>query len=80
MRGLRSFAPLAPIAVLWLIFLAEVLSAIFAEQVFYAARGAPLHWVTYRNEPTMFTFVFATSLGGTCLLGWLLLGLLPKKA
>ncbi|MGY3496688.1 hypothetical protein ACVW1B_006107 [Bradyrhizobium sp. USDA 4502] len=80
MRLPKSLAPLAPIFVLWLLLLAEVMCAVFAESVFFAGRFTPLHWVNYRDEPTLFVFVFATSLVGTVFLGWLLLGLIPKSA
>jgi hypothetical protein len=79
MRTLKSLAPLAPIGVLWLLLLSEIMSAIFAEKVFYAGRFTPLHWVTYREEAGLFVFVFVTSLIGVCFLGWLLLGLIPKR-
>ena len=79
MRALRSLAPLAPIGVLWLLLLTEVLFAIFAEKVFYGGRLTSLHWVTYKEEAGLFVFVFVTSLMGACFLGWILLGLIPKK-
>ncbi|WFU16828.1 hypothetical protein [Bradyrhizobium sp. CB3481] len=78
-RALKSFALLAPIGALWLLLLAEVLSAIFAEKVFYAGRLTPLHWVTYREEGGLFVFVFVTSLAGVCYLGWILLGLISHE-
>lgn len=53
MRAFKSIAGLAPIAVLWLLLLTEVLSAIFAEKVLYAGRFTALHWVAYREEPTL---------------------------
>jgi hypothetical protein len=79
MRTLKSLGPLAPIGVLWLLLLTEVLSAIFAEKVFYAGRFTSLHWVTYREEAGLFVVVFVTSLIGVCFLGWILLGLIPKR-
>ena len=79
MRGLRFLGLMAPIGILWLLLLTEVLSAIFAEKVFYAGRFTPLHWVTYREEATLFVVVFVTSLGGVCFLGWVILGLIPKR-
>ena len=79
MRALRSLAPLAPIGVLWLLLVSQVVSAIFAEKVFYGGRFTPLHWVTYKEEAGLFVFVFVTSLIGACFLGWILLGLIPKK-
>ena len=78
MRALKVLAPLAPIAMLWLLFLTELMSAVFAEQVFYGSRSTPLHWVTYREEPTLFVFVFVISLAGVGFLGRVLLGLIPK--
>ena len=79
MRALTSLGQMAPIGILWLLPLAEVLSAIFAEKVFYTGRFTPLHWVTYREEATLFVVVFVTSLVGVCFLGWIILGLIPKK-
>jgi hypothetical protein len=79
-RALKSFVLFAPLGVLWVVFLVQVLAAIFAEKVFYAGRFTPLHWVTYRDEAALFVFVFVTSLAGVCFLGWVLLGLIPKRA
>ena len=79
MRALKALVPLAPIAILWLLLLAELMSAIFAERVFYAGRFTPLHWVTFQEEAGLFVIVSVTSLIGVCFLGWILLGLIPKK-
>ena len=79
MRALRALAPLVPIAILWLLFLTELLSAIFAERVFYGGRGTPFHWVTFREEAGLFVFVFVASLIGACFLTWILLRLIPKR-
>ena len=78
-RALKSLVLFAPLGVLWLVLLGQVLSAIFAEKVFYAGRFTPLHWVTYRDEASLFVFVFVTSLAGVCFLGWILLNLIPKR-
>jgi hypothetical protein len=79
MRALKSFALLAPLGVLWVVLLSQVLSAIFAEKVFYAGRFTSLHWVTYRDEAGLFVFIVVTSLAGACFLGWVLLNLIPKR-
>ena len=67
------------IAVLWLLLLTEVLSAIFAGRVFYAGRFTSLHWVAYQEEAGLFVVVFVTSLVGVCFLGWIVLGLIPRR-
>ena len=79
MRTFKVLATLAPAAVLWLIAFVQVLSAIFAERVFYAGRFTPFHSVTYREEPTLFVFVFMMSFVIVSFFGWVILGLIPKR-
>jgi hypothetical protein len=79
MRTFKALATLAPLAVLWLIAFAQVLSAIFAERVFYAGRFTPFHSVTYREEPTLFVFVVVMSSVIVGFFGWAILGLIPKR-
>jgi CBS domain containing-hemolysin-like protein len=79
MRTFKALATIAPAAVLWLIAFVQVLSAIFAEQVFYAGRFTPFHSVTYREEPTLFVFVVMMSFVIVSFFGWVILGLIPKR-
>ena len=79
MRTIRSLAIFAPLGGLWLIAFIQVLFAIFAEKVLYAGRFTSLHWVTYREEPTLFVFVVVTSFVVAGFFGWVVLGLIPKK-
>jgi hypothetical protein len=79
MRTIRSLAIFAPLGGLWLIAFTQVLFAIFAEKVLYAGRFTSLHWVTYREEPTLFVFVVMTSFVVVGFFGWVVLGLIPKK-
>lgn len=79
MRAFKVLATIAPAAVLWPVAFAQVLSAIFAERVFYAARFTPFHSVTYREEPTLFVLVVVTSFVIVGFFGWVILGLIPKR-
>ena len=79
MRTLKALATIAPAAVLWLIAFVQVLSAIFAERVFYAGRFTSFHSVTYREEPTLFVFVVIMSFVIVGFFGWVILGLIPKR-
>lgn len=79
MRKAKSIGEWSLLAALWLLFLAEVLSAVFAERVFYGDQGTPLQWVSYRAAPGLFSFVSAVSIAGTCFFGWVLLRLIPKR-
>jgi len=76
---INALATFAPLGVLWLIAFSQVLFAILAERVFYAGRFTPLHWVTYREEPTLFVFVVMTSFVIVGFFGWVILGLIPKQ-
>jgi CBS domain containing-hemolysin-like protein len=78
-RTFKALAIIAPAAVLWLIALVQVLSAIFAERVFYAGRFTPFHPVIYREEPTLFVFVVVMSFVIVSFFGWVILGLIPKR-
>ncbi|NOJ47817.1 hypothetical protein [Bradyrhizobium archetypum] len=79
MRTFKALATLVPVALLWLIAFAQVLSALFAQRVFYAGRFTTFHSVTYREEPTLFVFVLMMSFVIVSFFGWLILGLLPKR-
>jgi len=80
MRKAKAVAEWSLLAAMWLFFLAEVLSAVFAERIFYGDEGIPLQWVSYRAAPFLFSFVLTGSLAGTCVFGWVLLILIPKRA
>jgi hypothetical protein len=79
MRTYKALATLAPLAVVWLIAFTQVLSAIFAERVFYAGRFTPFHSVIYREEPALFVFVVVMSFVIAGFFGWAMLGLIPKR-
>jgi hypothetical protein len=78
-RTIKSLAIFAPIGVLWLIALTQVLFAVFAEKVFYGARSVPFHAVTYRQEPTLFVLVVTASFVVVGFFGWVILGLIPRR-
>lgn len=80
MRKAKSVAAWSLLAAGWLLFLAEVLSAVFTQRVFYGDKFTPLHWVSYQAEPGVFSFVLIGSLAGTCFFGWVLLRLIPKRS
>lgn len=79
MRSFKAIATLAPLVAVWLIALTQLLSAIFAEKVFYAGRFTSFHAVTYRDESTLFVFLVAMSFVIACFFGWAILGLIPKR-
>lgn len=79
MRKAKSVAAWSLLAALWLLLLAEVLSAVFTMRVFYGDKFTPLHWVSSQAEPSLFGFVLIGSLAGTCFFGWVLLRLIPKR-
>ena len=79
MRSLKAIATLVPLVAVWLVAFTQVLSAIFAEKVFYAGRFTSFHAVIYREEPTLFVFLVVTSFVIVCFLGWAILGLIPKR-
>jgi hypothetical protein len=79
MRTFKALATFAPLIVLWIIALTQVLFAIFAERVFYAGRFTHFHSVTYREEPTLFVLVVMTSFVIVGFFGWAILGLIPRQ-
>ena len=79
MRSFKAIATLAPLVAVWLVAFTQLLSAIFAEKVFYAGRFTSFHAVTFRGEPNLFVFLVAMSFVITCFFGWAILGLIPKR-
>jgi hypothetical protein len=78
-RVIRAVGPLIPIALMWLFFLTNVISATFAGKVFYVGRSTPPGWITYQDKPGIFVFLIVVSLTGSCFFGWVLLGLFPRR-
>jgi hypothetical protein len=80
MRKAKSVATWSVVAAIWLFFLAEVLSGVFAERVFFGDQfTGQWDWVSYRAAPGLFSFVLTSSLAGACFFGWVLLISIPKR-
>jgi hypothetical protein len=67
------------LAAIWLVFLADVLSAVFAERAFVLSHIGDCDWVSYRANPCFFSFVLIASLVGTWVFGRILPMLIPKR-
>lgn len=79
MRTIKTVITLLPLIAVWMIAFAQLLFAVFADKVFFAARSIPFHAVTHREEPALFFFLTVLSLVIVSFFGWAILGLIPKR-
>jgi hypothetical protein len=79
MRTLKTVMMLLPLIAVWMIALTQLVFAVFAEKVFFAARSIPFHAVTHREEPALFVFLVVISFVIVSFFGWAILGLIPKR-